>query len=173
MQSSPKSHDCGVWLPVRADHARDISGNLLSRSLAALGFVVFVAACTTTGLTATGPTVPSQEAPCAFQILTAAPSVEYVEVGVVNAHLGDYGSNAFSTLADFKKEITPYVCRAGGDMAVAYANDAGIYIRATVLRSTGAKPASASRPAAGCQFDTQCKGQRVCVRGECMDPSPR
>jgi hypothetical protein len=135
---------------------------MLKKSLAAPVAIVALAACTSTHLTAAPAASPG--APCAFQILTAPPSGRYVEVGVVDAHLGDYGSNAFSTLADFKKEIAPYVCRAGGDMAVALANDAGIYIRATVLKS---------QPEAGCQLDTQCKGARVCVRSECVDPPPR
>jgi hypothetical protein len=140
------------------------------RSLAALGAIVALAACAPTHLTATSVTAPARGEPCAFQVLTAPPSGGYVEVGVVDAHLGDYGSNAFSTLADFKKEIAPSVCRAGGDIAVAHANVAGIYIRATVLKSTGAAAPSTSQLAAGCQFDTQCKGERVCVRGACVDP---
>jgi hypothetical protein len=30
----------------------------------------------------------------------------------------------------------------------------------------------ASAPAAGCQYDTQCKGDRVCMKGQCVDPAP-
>ena len=130
-----------VILLTRLWRARQISRNMRKQSLAMLGAVVILAACTTTHLTATSPPAPSPGAPCAFQILTAPPSGGYVEVGVVNAQLGDYGSNAFSTLADFKKEIAPYVCRTGGDVAVAHANEAGIYITATVLKSTGLTPA--------------------------------
>jgi hypothetical protein len=111
-----------------------------SRSLGALGAIVVFSACATTRLTPTGPTASAGGGPCPFQILTAPPSGAYIEVGVVNTQLGDYGSNEFSTLADFKKEIAPYVCRAGGDVAVAHANDAGIYIRATVLKSTVRQP---------------------------------
>jgi hypothetical protein len=109
------------------------------RSLAALGAIVFLTACATTRVTATGPSAPAQDGPCSFKILTIPPSGSYSEIGVVNAQLGDYGSNEFATLSDFKKEIAAYVCRAGGDVAVAHANDAGIYIRATILKST-AKP---------------------------------
>ena len=33
--------------------------------------------------------------------------------------------------------------------------------------------APAPAPAAGgCQYDAQCKGERVCVKGECVDPKP-
>jgi hypothetical protein len=107
---------------------------------AVLGAVVVLTACRTTHLTPTGPDAPAQDAPCPFQILTIRPSGAYTELGVVNTQLGDFGSNAFSTLSDFKKEIAPYVCRVGGDIAVAHANDAGIYIRATVLKSTATPP---------------------------------
>ena len=143
---------------------------MLTRCFVTLGAVVALAACRATQLTATGPSAPSKAEPCDFQLLTALPSGGYVEAGVIETQLGDYGSNAFSSLADFKKEIAPQVCRAGGDMAVAHANGAGIYIRATILKAAGA--ASSTPPStAGCQFDTQCKGQRVCVKGECADPS--
>lgn len=32
--------------------------------------------------------------------------------------------------------------------------------------------AKASAEAAGCNFDTQCKGERICVKGECVEPAP-
>jgi hypothetical protein len=143
------------------------------KSLVTCGAIVALSACTPTGLTATGTSAPSAGEPCAFQILTAPPSGTYVEVGVVNTHLGDFGSNAFSSLADFKKKITPDVCRVGGDMAVAHANDAGIYLRATILKSASVVTPTAAQPVSGCQFDTQCKGERLCVRGECVDPPGR
>jgi hypothetical protein len=111
-----------------------------SRSLAALGAILFLTACAPTRLTATGPSAPPQDGPCSFELLTVPPSGAYVEVGVVETQLGNYGSNAFSTLSDFKKEIAADVCRAGGDAAVAHANDAGIYVRATILKSTAKRP---------------------------------
>lgn len=33
-----------------------------------------------------------------------------------------------------------------------------------------APPPAAPAPAAGCQFDTQCKGDRLCKAGRCVDP---
>ena len=38
----------------------------------------------------------------------------------------------------------------------------------------GAAPAAPAAPAAasGCQYDTQCKGDRVCKAGSCVDPAP-
>ena len=42
--------------------------------------------------------------------------------------------------------------------------------------ASAAAPAASSQgaaaPAHGCQFDTQCKGDRVCVKGEGVDPAP-
>ena len=146
---------------------------MLTRSLVALGTVAVAASCSTTELTATHVKAPAEAGTCAFQLLTALPSTPYVEVGIVETQLGDYGSNLFSTLADFKKEISRDVCRIGGDLAVAHANDAGIFIRATVLKSTGGAPPSTLPTAAGCQFDNQCKGERLCIHGECSDPPRR
>ena len=72
----------------------------------------------------------------------------------------------------FKEVIERDVCQAGGDAAVAMANGSGIYIKATILKSTGgAAAANAPTTAVGCQFDTQCKGDRICVKGECTDPA--
>jgi len=36
-----------------------------------------------------------------------------------------------------------------------------------------AAPAPASPVSSGCQYDTQCKGERVCRSGRCEDPAPR
>jgi len=61
---------------------------------------------------------------------------------------------------------------SGGDAAIAYANGYGYYIKATVLKGTG-RPAPVSltsAPSGGCTYDTQCKGDRVCVAGACVDP---
>jgi hypothetical protein len=97
-----------------------------------------------------------------------------VEVGTVDVHPGVWDSSYASSLDDFKKQIEPRVCEAGGDAAVALVNGGGGYVKATVLKSTGA-PASTQPTAAtaGCQFDTQCKGDRVCVKGECVEPAKK
>jgi hypothetical protein len=138
---------------------------MLKTSLGTLAIAITsLAGCKTPALTTSGPEAVSRPLACEFQLLTVVPSGSYVEKGVFEAQLGDFGSNAFSTLADFKREIAPYVCRAGGDVAVAHANRDGIYVQATILKATAAPPAP------GCAFDTQCKGQRVCIKGECADP---
>jgi hypothetical protein len=126
--------------------------------------IIALAGCGAPALTTAGPDSPASPLPCEFQLLTVTPSGGYVEKGVFQAQLGDYGSNAFSTLADFKREIAPYVCRVGGDIAVAHANPDGIYLRATILKATVAPPA-------GCAIDAQCKGQRVCLKGKCVEPA--
>lgn len=138
---------------------------MLKPSLGTWAIVIAsLAGCDAPALTTAGPGAVSRPPACEFQLLTVVPSGSYVEKGVFETQEGNYGSNSFSTLADFKREITPYVCKAGGDVAVAHANGNGIYVRATILKATGAPPA------AGCAFDTQCKGQRVCIKGECVDP---
>ena len=114
-------------------------------------------------------------------MLTAAPAGDYVEIGTLDVTVA-YGQ--FTQLSSFKKAIAPRVCEAGGDTVIALANGAGDYIKATVLKS-GAAPSAqgaasatgaptltqASIPAPGaCTFDTQCKGDRVCAKGECVEP---
>jgi hypothetical protein len=121
-------------------------------------------------LTRTGPQLPSRGDQCDFQALTTPPAGGFVEIGTIDVQ----SAFAITKLDDFKARIEPYVCQAGGDAAVAWANGYGIYVKATVLKSKGA-PTEAQQPApaqagGGCQFDTQCKGDRVCVKGECVDP---
>jgi len=59
-------------------------------------------------------------------------------------------------------------------------NGLGQYIKATVLKTSdpraaattpteGSAPALAPMPAGGCTFDTQCKGDRICSKGECVE----
>jgi hypothetical protein len=124
-------------------------------------------------LTSAGPKQPSRGEHCEFQVLTASPGAGFVELGTIDVRPGSFGTNIFRNLADFKSRIEPLVCAAGGDAALASANGYGMYIQATVLKSV-ASAASVARateaPSAGCQFDTQCKGARVCVKGECEEP---
>jgi hypothetical protein len=40
-------------------------------------------------------------------------------------------------------------------------------------RASGPAPAPAQGEQGGCQFDTQCKGDRVCQAGQCVEPRPR
>lgn len=114
--------------------------------------------------------VPAREPNCNFDILTAPPGPGYYEVAVVDVSEGEL----LREIDRFKKEIRPHVCQAGGDAAWALANGNGVYIKATVLKRTPPAPvqAAVAAPAEGCKFDNQCKGDRICVAGECRDPQP-
>ena len=130
-----------------------------------------------TTLTRTGPKQPARPENCTFEMLTSQPNGGYIELGTL-----DLTGGASTNLGEFRSGIRPQVCRAGGDAALAIVNGYGIYIKATVLkRVEDAAPATAANGAprlpptqppatSGCQFDTQCKGDRVCVQGACVDP---
>jgi hypothetical protein len=84
----------------------------------------------------------------------------------------------FTSLSDFKDHIRENVCQLGGDAAIASANGLDRYIKASVLKRVAGEPtapvAAAAAPATkhgGCEFDTQCKGDRICVDGECEAPA--
>ncbi len=142
----------------------------------------FLVACGSTNMTATGAPQTPREANCSFDILTSTPLLGYEEIGTIDVTPGGYGVNQFTDLSDFKAHITPNVCKLGGDAAIAAANGFGMYIKATVLKRV-ARPAPAA-PAAptaaqasaeapkkhGCEFDSQCKGDRICVDGHCEAP---
>jgi hypothetical protein len=148
--------------------------------------------CGSTNLTPVGAPQRPRAETCDFQIFTTAPAEGYIEVATVDVQFGAYASNTFTDLTSFKSKIRPYVCRGGGDAAIAVANGYGMYIKATVLKAvaspataTGATaraaatvapapaaPSTAPAPApaeAGCRYDTQCKGNRICVKGDCVD----
>jgi uncharacterized protein YceK len=125
---------------------------------------VWLSACAPV-LTRTGPTSPPRGQTCDFQLLTTVPSRPYVELGVVDLPMDALGANMITNLADFKAKIAPQVCEAGGDVALTTANTYGMYLKATILKFTAEPPA-----AQGCQYDTQCKGDRVCRAGACTDP---
>jgi hypothetical protein len=134
--------------------------------------------------TANGPRQPARQAGCDFQLLTTS-TAGFTEIGVVDVTVGSFlpGENTYGDLASFKEAISPYVCKAGGEAALAHAQNGGLYIKATVLKRMAAGvptppplPTGPS-PTLGCQFDTQCKGARLCVKGTCVDapasaPSP-
>jgi hypothetical protein len=142
-------------------------------------FVLGCAVQTSFTLTRTGPTMPPRPENCEFEMLTAAPTGSYAELGTL-----DLTSGAPTNLGEFRSAIRPQVCRAGGDAALAIANTFGIYLKATVLKRVDGPPPAGGAPIAGggmpssqppaapsgCSFDTQCKGDRVCAQGACVDP---
>lgn len=140
-----------------------------------VGCLVFLG-CGSTEMIATGPAQAPRAANCDFEILTAAPLLGYREIGTVDVTPGGYGVNVFTDLKSFKDHIRENVCALGGDAALASANGYGMYIKATVLkrvanqlsaRSADATPATRARHS-GCEYDTQCKGARICVEGKCV-----
>jgi hypothetical protein len=139
-------------------------------------FVVAVGlmACHGVKLTPTGPEHPPRPENCDFQLFTALPS-GYTEIAAIDVVV-PWGKDPRTEISKFKSDIGPYVCKAGGDAAWTTANGAGEYIKATVLKRIEA-PASAPSPdsekakrRSGCEYDTQCKGDRICVDRRGVSP---
>jgi hypothetical protein len=138
--------------------------------------------CGSTNMTATGEAQSPRAAECDFDILTATPFTGFKEIGTIDVTPGGYGIDVFTDLSAFKDHIRPQVCQLGGDAAIASANGYGMYIKATVLkRAAGAAPASVAPSVAsaaaptgksGCEYDAQCKGDRICISGKCQSPAP-
>lgn len=106
-------------------------------------------------------------------MLTAPPAGDWSEVGTIDMQ---YGGMGITDIARFKEKVQAQVCDAGGEVAVAFVNGQGVYIKAAVLKRVRPSPASIAPPpaaATGCQFDTQCKGDRICVDGKCVAPAPK
>ncbi len=117
-------------------------------------------------------------------MFTTPPATGFVEIAAIDVKPGGYGTNMYTDAGGFKDKIRPYVCQAGGDAAIAYANGYGMYIKATVLKAVASPqpepnalaavdPSQPPPPSAeaGCHFDTQCKGDRICVNGGCVAPT--
>ena len=136
--------------------------------------VVFLGCGARTLVTATGaPQAPRPEG-CDFEILTSTPLNGFREIGTLDMLSGGDGDT--TSLTRFKKRIAPKVCQLGGDAALAMANGTGYYIKATVLKraetATLGAEGDASNGKHGCEFDTQCKGDRICIAGSCQAPTP-
>jgi hypothetical protein len=143
--------------------------------------------CGSVKLTTTGQAGEAKPPSCDFSLYTTKPDGDWVEIAVIDVNPGAYGHKRYTDIERFKKAIQPKVCAAGGDAAIALPNGAGVYIKATVLRMLeplsvrrDTPPGTATQPSrstiadpttSGCQFDTQCKGDRICVEGECVVPA--
>lgn len=93
-----------------------------------------------------------------------------MEIGTIDYSYSAEISN-IKTLGEFKARIRSLVCAAGGDAAIAFANGVGDYTKATVLKATpDERDEPVSARASGCSYDTQCKGERICHQGVCVDP---
>src|SRR5215217_5766885 len=145
-------------------------------SVVMLGGLVSLVGCGSTRMATNGPPRAARAANCEFRMLTTAPAGEFIEVGAIDVQPGGYGTNVYTDLSSFTQKIAPYVCKAGGDAAIGVANGYGMYIKATILKSVPAPsssppsatteptPASTTASAVGCLYDTQCKGDRICVK---------
>jgi hypothetical protein len=126
--------------------------------------------CQGNSFTAAGPPQAPHPENCDFPILTSTPASGFVEIGTIDF------DGLRRTAQGFKYRIQSDVCAAGGDAVVAMINGKGDYIKATVLKRIEANKvdqSGAQSESAGCHFDAQCKGERLCVRGECVDPPSR
>jgi hypothetical protein len=131
---------------------------IISAALALVG-------CTPT-FTQTGSAAKPLGPDCTFQVLTVSPSAPFTELGVVE-HLAP-DSYPYQDLPALKAQIRPFVCKAGGNAAIAHMDtEKRYYDRATIIR---VEEPGATGATAGCQYDTQCKGDRICVAGRCTDP---
>jgi hypothetical protein len=157
--------------------AKDGKSMAHERLLAAtLGWSITLASCSggSTTMTMDAAHVSPPRGPrCDFQVLSA-PARGFTEIGTIDIRGGDGFSHRFRSIAELKEEIRPYVCRAGGDAALAW-SDGDSYTRATVLKraENAIDPAPVGPNAAqdgGCKYDTQCKGDRICVAGTCQEP---
>ncbi len=134
-----------------------------------------LAGCQMIRMSRTGPAFPPREPQCGFYVFTTSPWGPFVEIGVLDIHPAE----APSDMDSLRRMIQQQVCSAGGDAIVAFANGRGEYIKATILKQVAAAAPAPPPPSAipgpdpgqGCHYDTQCKGDRICVNGSCVSPS--
>jgi len=119
-----------------------------------------------------GPRQAARPEDCPYRMYTVPPSKGFTEIGVVDVSRGS--GEAASEITEFKRQIRPFVCAAGGDAAIAFANNQGLYLRATILKRDPSSEALAVNAAVtgdlDCHYDTQCKGDRLCEGGRCVNP---
>jgi hypothetical protein len=116
--------------------------------------------------TRTGPAWPTKSDDCTFEVFTAVPS-GYMEIGTL-----DLQGVAATTIPEFREAAKHDVCTLGGDAVFPRVSGYGFYSHATVLHSVAAPSAPSAAPSAadGCHYDAQCKGERICVSGQCVNP---
>jgi hypothetical protein len=111
--------------------------------------------------TQTGPILKPLKPNCPVRILTVAPSAPFTELATISGLVGSY------RYPD-RDRLQSYVCQAGGNAAIIRWCEDGI-CWATIIKLNQPEVGS-EEAAAGCQYDTQCKGDRLCVEGRCTDP---
>ena len=121
--------------------------------------MVALTGCASTFI-ATGRSYAPRPRGCDLVVLTMPPSGGYVEIGSIESWSVRRGVD------ELKLDFGDMACGAGGDAL--YASSTTLHdglSTVTVLKKTGALAGES-----GCQFDTQCKGDRVCVNHDCVDP---
>ncbi len=132
-------------------------------------YLVIVAAGCVTNFSSSGRTFPPRSPNCAFEMFSVPPMSGFDEVGTIVIE----GEQPFN-MSELKVRIAEQVCKAGGDAVFSRPNGYGAYVNATVLKrieGSNAPGLSGSGADSGCQNDAQCKGDRLCVKHECVDPS--
>jgi len=149
-------------------------------------FATFLSALSLSACFATasysGRFMKKRPANCSFRIVSTLPEGHWEEIGVANVRPGHGGGTLIAphTPGAFRKLIGDKVCAAGGELVVGEINGLGQYVRGTVFVASK-KPVAAQRhpaspthaPMRGCQYDTQCKGNRICEQGRCVSPAVR
>jgi hypothetical protein len=116
-------------------------------------------------LSQTGPLEKPLRPDCPVRLLTVAPSAPFTELAVV------WDLNSRLDVPALTEQLRPFVCKAGGNAAIVRRCDDSA-CSATVIKLNQPEP-GAGEAASGCQYDTQCKGDRLCVAGRCTDPAPK
>jgi hypothetical protein len=121
-------------------------------------------------------------------VFKVPPPDDYDQIAVIDVPFH------YAKLTEFESFIRASVCEAGGEAIYATTDRAGAYAHAMVLKHVypegtrcsvfdvnappGVDCASPLPPPAfppptpiGCQYDTQCKGDRICTEGKCASPS--
>ena len=123
-----------------------------------------------------GRTFPPRSEDCAFEHYSVPPETGFEQIGTIDIVPGYAGTNWPRSLGDLKQKVAPTVCRAGGDAIFSTPNGVGAYFTATVfkrLEGSMSTPIAEVPAPAGCQFDAHCKGDRVCVNHECVEPAKK
>jgi hypothetical protein len=98
--------------------------------------LVLLAGCspTTFAFTPASPRgISAKPHDCPVEIVTSTPERNYEEIGTLDFYNGPEPKN----VDDFKKAVAKQVCQAGGDAAIAIANDKGRYTKGSVIRYLG------------------------------------
>jgi len=139
--------------------------------------LVLTTGCAGTTVTRSGQGLPPRGEGCAFEVFTVPPE-GFVEIGAIDITASGYDGRPYNIPA-LQKLIAKDVCEMGGDAILTRGMSGGAYTFVTILHRAPATPAaSAAAPVAapaaalgdGCHYDTQCKGDRICSGGQCVNP---